>query len=173
MRWAAALVIVLTIGCDATIPTTGQLGVAERTAVPSAARSTSAAIAATAAASASILETTAPATAAPHTPTPPTPAPTPIPKSAAFVRFVSATSPVARGGTATVKIATSPNATCSITVTYGASGPAKAPGLEPRAADDFGALTWSWTVAPATAPGTYPIDVLCGELPTRVTFNVQ
>ena len=72
-----------------------------------------------------------------------------------------------------MKIATSPNATCTITVTYGAAGPATAAGLEPRAADDFGAVAWSWVVAGNIAPGTYPIEVVCGELPTRVTFNVQ
>ena len=173
LRWAATLAILFVIACDAQAPATDQLGVTTRTGAPTVVRSTASAAPATSAPATPAPETAAP-TAAPRTPTPPTPAPpTLVPKAAAFVRFISATSPVAKGGTATVKIATSPNATCAITVTYGTAGPARAAGLEPRAADDFGSLTWSWTVATGTAPGTYPIDVVCGELGTRVTFNVQ
>lgn len=84
--------------------------------------------------------------------------------SAAFppVKFVSVSSPVPRGGTATVTIQTRARTPCVITVFY-RSGPSKAAGLIPKMADEHGRITWTWKVGTRTTPGNWLIRVECGE----------
>ena len=76
------------------------------------------------------------------------------------VKLVALTKMVAPGGDATIAVSTSPNADCTIAVTY-KSGPSDAKGLDPKAADGTGAVKWTWTVAKATTPGKWPIKVSC------------
>src|SRR2546426_8950659 len=78
------------------------------------------------------------------------------------VKFVAVSSPVPRGGTATVTIQTLARTTCIITVFY-RSGPSKASGLVPKMADDQGRITWKWKVGTRTTPGQWPIRVECGQ----------
>ena len=103
----------------------------------------------------------------PSTPPPTTPPPPPL-----AVRFTSVKSPVSRGGTASVSIATTAGASCSIVVTY-KSGPSTAAGLTPRSADGQGAASWSWTVGANTTTGDWPIDVTCNGARAHATFTVQ
>ncbi|MGC8633756.1 MAG: hypothetical protein ACP5VP_03705 [Candidatus Limnocylindrales bacterium] len=99
-----------------------------------------------------------------HTPAPvpgATPASTTAPGPGAVgVTILSLTSPVSRGGTASLTARTAPLAACSITVVY-KSGTSKASGLVPRAANAAGSVTWTWTVGTHTTPGTWPVTVSC------------
>ncbi len=88
------------------------------------------------------------------------------------VRFTSVRSPVVRGGTGRVAVATAPGAACSITVLY-RSGQSVADGLEPRVAGPDGIAVWSWTVGAATTPGDWPIVVRCAGESARTSFVVR
>ena len=72
--------------------------------------------------------------------------------------IASVTSPVKAGDKATLAAKTAPKAQCSITVYY-KSGPGTDRGLSPAAADSDGNVSWTWTVATGTAPGTWQIVV--------------
>jgi hypothetical protein len=78
------------------------------------------------------------------------------------VKFIAVSSPVPRGGTATLTIQTLASTPCVITVFY-RSGPSKASGLVPKVADSRGRITWTWKVGTRTTPGRWPIRVECGE----------
>jgi hypothetical protein len=103
------------------------------------------------------------------TPTPtPTPSATPTPASTSTpsatplnlsLEILSVTSPVARGGQATLEARTTPGANCGITVFY-KSGPSEAIGvLSPKNADAEGRVSWTWRVGANTTPGDYKIEV--------------
>ncbi len=73
---------------------------------------------------------------------------------------LSVTSPVTRGETAIATAKTVPRADCTIVVTY-SSGIAAARGLEGKAADGAGDVSWSWTVGADTISGSWPVEVSC------------
>lgn len=76
------------------------------------------------------------------------------------VAIQSVSSPVTPGENASVMVRTNPEVGCSIVVTYD-TVPAVDSGLSKKAADEFGTVSWAWTV-PATAPlGTWPVDITC------------
>lgn len=77
-----------------------------------------------------------------------------------LITVVSLTSPVNHGNTASIAIRTAPHATCDITVFY-KSGPSRAQGLTPKAADSGGIVSWTWLVGSRTTPGTWPIQARC------------
>jgi hypothetical protein len=165
LRRAATLAILIVASCTEPAPSGGPRASAAPAGAPTAAKASTVVSPAPA--------DPLPATPAPYVPPPPAAAPpTPAPKPAAFIAFTSVPASVGVGGTATVRAKTSANASCGITVTY-ASGRSTAAGLEPRLADDFGAIEWTWVVAAGTAPGKYPIEIACGELGARVTFIVR
>jgi hypothetical protein len=87
------------------------------------------------------------------------------------LQFVSVTSPVSRGGSATVVVQTSPAASCTIVVTY-KSGPSSAQGLGPKQAGADGQVSWTWTVGSRTTPGDWPISVTCGGQTIETSFTV-
>ena len=87
------------------------------------------------------------------------------------LQFVSVTSPVSRGGSATVVVQTSPAASCTIVVTY-KSGPSSAQGLGPKQAGADGQVSWTWMVGSRTTPGDWPITVTCGGQTIETTFTV-
>jgi hypothetical protein len=97
--------------------------------------------------------------------------PSPLPMS---VKSLDKT--VKAGQKAGITIDTKDGASCTIAVTY-ATGPSTAAGLEPAIAASNGYVSWGWTVESGTAPGTYPIDVVCkagtltGELHTEFTVK--
>lgn len=70
------------------------------------------------------------------------------------------TSPVAPGAAASMTVKTNPASQCTITVVYDKT-PSKDPNLTTQTADDYGMVSWTWTV-PSTAPiGTWPVKVTC------------
>jgi micrococcal nuclease len=81
-------------------------------------------------------------------------------------------SPVSPGGTGQVTVATAPNATCTIVVTY-MSGASRAQGLIPQVASASGTARWTWIIGTNTTAGTWPIVVTCGNATARTTFVVQ
>jgi hypothetical protein len=92
------------------------------------------------------------------TPTPTAvPTPTPIPLD---VTKGSMSSPVAKGGKATLTVHTAAGADCKIVVEYG-SGPSQASGLVEKTATEAGDVSWTWTVGQTTKAGRYPITVTC------------
>lgn len=64
------------------------------------------------------------------------------------------------GDNASVSVRTNPEAACKIVVTYD-KVPAVDGGLTPKTADEFGLVSWSWTVKPGTPAGTWPAEVTC------------
>jgi hypothetical protein len=75
------------------------------------------------------------------------------------LNIVSVTSPVNAGAIATLRVITSPEALCEIAVYY-KSGLSSAAGLEPKKADAFGNVSWSWKVGTRTTPGNWRIVVI-------------
>lgn len=70
------------------------------------------------------------------------------------------TSPVAAGSNASVNVRTNAGSTCSILVTY-AGVKSTDSGLKPKTADDFGAVSWAWTVGSTVPAGNWPVKVTC------------
>lgn len=72
----------------------------------------------------------------------------------------SLSSPVAPGQNVSMIVKTKPSALCSIVVEYNKVA-SKDSGLIPKKADEFGVVSWTWTVD-ATAPeGKWPAKVTC------------
>jgi hypothetical protein len=89
--------------------------------------------------------------------------------AAASVRLASVSSPISHGSYATLSVAVTPSATCSITVIY-KSGRSVAQGLYPKRGSR---LSWTWMVGTRTTPGRWPIIVSCGSAGTlRTSFVV-
>lgn len=70
------------------------------------------------------------------------------------------TSPVAPGANASLTIRTRPEAKCNITVEYDKVASTDS-GLSAKVADDFGMVSWTWTVEDTAAIGKWPVKVLC------------
>jgi hypothetical protein len=81
------------------------------------------------------------------------------PAAGASVRLAAVTSPVSAGSYATLTVAVSKTATCSITVYY-KSGPSHAQGLSPQRGRR---ISWTWKVGTRTTPGRWPIRISCGS----------
>jgi len=92
------------------------------------------------------------------------------------IRITSLTSPVSPGAGARLEIQTAPGAVCNIVVVY-KSGPSRARGLEPKAADTGGQIAWVWHVGTNTTSGTWPILIECvfgnQRIETQTEFTVQ
>jgi len=78
----------------------------------------------------------------------------------AKVKLVSVTSPAPPGSHATLTVAVSRPATCSIIVMY-KSGSSHARGLNPTRSVS-GRVSWTWMVGTNTTGGRWPIYVYCG-----------
>ena len=92
-------------------------------------------------------------------------------RGAASVRIMSVTSPVSRGGHATLTARVSPaRVLCSITVMY-KSGPSQARGVAPKRAVN-GRVSWTWMVGTRTTGGSWPIYVECGSAIAKTSFRV-
>lgn len=76
----------------------------------------------------------------------------------ASVQYI--TSPVAPGSNASLNLKTTATAKCAIAVEYNKI-PSKDSGLAPKSADDFGVVSWTWTVDKSAAVGKWPIKVMC------------
>jgi len=80
-----------------------------------------------------------------------------IPESASVQ---SITSPVMPGDNASIIIKTNPGSWCTITAVYD-NVPSKDSGLSGKTSDDFGSVTWTWTVESSVPVGSWPVTVTC------------
>jgi len=85
-------------------------------------------------------------------------APNPNTQESAAIEFLS--SPVAPGDEASVNVKTVATSSCAISVTYN-NVPSSDPGLKEKVADDFGNVSWNWTVGKNVPAGTWPVKVTC------------
>ena len=88
--------------------------------------------------------------------------PTMSPDAAVSASVQMLTSPIMPGDNASITVKTNPKAVCSIVVEYDdvASNDS---GLSLKTADEFGNVSWSWTVEPEVPLGTWPVDVTCAH----------
>lgn len=88
------------------------------------------------------------------------------------IRVEDITSPVARGGEATLKIVTRPGVRCELRVLI--FGPATLPreGLELKTADSEGVCEWTWKVPEDVVPGSWRYRILAGEGEGRASREV-
>lgn len=84
----------------------------------------------------------------------------PSPQAVEGAAVEAVDSPVAAGSNTSISIKTNAGSTCTITVTYNGVA-SKDSGLGPKLADDYGNVTWTWTVGSTVPAGTWPIKVLC------------
>lgn len=79
----------------------------------------------------------------------------------------SVTSPVRPGDNASITARTNPKAGCTITVTYGELGEkdkqSDDSGLYAKTADEYGMVSWTWTVESNRPQGVWPIEVTCAN----------
>lgn len=72
----------------------------------------------------------------------------------------SLTTPVMPGNNASVSVKGNPGSTCTIVVEYNKI-PSKDSGLIRKPTDEFGVVTWSWTVESTVPVGKWPVTVTC------------
>lgn len=84
----------------------------------------------------------------------------PSPDAPASVAVYSLNTPVAPGDNSSMIIHTVPTAMCSIEVVYNGRKSTDG-GLMPKKADEYGTVTWSWTVLDTDPVGKWPIKVTC------------
>lgn len=84
------------------------------------------------------------------------------PNAVVGVSVQMATSVVAPGENASVTVRTNPQARCTISISYDQTKAVDS-GLAPKVADDYGMVTWSWTVDPNATIGTWPAKILCSN----------
>ena len=72
----------------------------------------------------------------------------------------SLTSPVTPGENAAVTIKTNPGSWCTITVVYHKVS-SKDSGLMGKTSDEYGSVTWSWTLDASVPIGTWPVTITC------------
>jgi hypothetical protein len=96
----------------------------------------------------------APESAGPLTPT----KPAANARASAAVEMI--TSPVAPGDNASMTIKTVPTSTCTIKVEYNKI-PSTDSGLVAKTADEFGIVSWTWTIDTTVPLGTWPATVTC------------
>jgi len=101
--------------------------------------------------------------ASPSVPTSPTPVikrakPDPNNPSSASIQMF--TSSVAPGSNASITVRTNPEAKCTIKVEYN-KVPSTDSGLVPKVADEYGIVSWAWTVEEEVPLGKWPVKVTC------------
>ncbi len=72
------------------------------------------------------------------------------------------TSPVVPGSNASITVATNTEAKCTISVIYDQTA-SKDSGLAPKVADEYGIVSWTWTVEPTVPLGKWPVKVICAN----------
>ena len=79
------------------------------------------------------------------------------------VAIQSFTSPVMPGSNASITVrATHPYSKCTIKAEYN-KVPSKDSGLIPKTTDDYGIVSWSWTVESTVPVGKWPVTVTCSK----------
>lgn len=69
-------------------------------------------------------------------------------------------SPVVPGSNTTITVKTTPTAVCTITAKYNEIA-SKDSGLYEKTADDYGMVSWTWTVEDSVPLGTWPVTATC------------
>jgi len=82
------------------------------------------------------------------------------PNAAESASVQSLTSPVAPGENASVTIKTNPGSWCTIIVKYNEVKSTDS-GLVGKTSDEYGSITWTWTVESSTPEGKWPVNVTC------------
>lgn len=72
----------------------------------------------------------------------------------------SLTTPVKPGTNTSLTVKTTPESKCTITMIYGKVASTDS-GLVPKTADEYGVVTWTWTVESNVPVGKYPVKILC------------
>jgi hypothetical protein len=70
------------------------------------------------------------------------------------------TSPIAPGSNALLSVRTNPGSKCTVTVVYN-NVPSTDSGLAAKVADEYGTVSWSWTVGSSVPLGKWPVKVTC------------
>lgn len=96
----------------------------------------------------------------PYTSVPVVSQPKPAANAPESVSVQSLTSPVKSGTNASITVKTNPLSTCQIAVTYNKIV-SKDSGLSKHQADEFGMVSWTWSVGTSVPAGTWPVDVSC------------
>ena len=91
--------------------------------------------------------------------------------STSNINLVGLTSPVSRGGDVTVSIKGLPNTTYDIDVMY-SSGESKASGLEDKASDSEGKVSWTFKVSSNVKTGTYEVKITDGSSNASYSLEV-
>lgn len=102
------------------------------------------------------------------------------PKAPESASIQSLSTPVIPGDNASIIVKTNPGSWCTITVVYNKI-PSKDSGLIGKTSDDFGVVSWSWTVESTAPVGKWPVTVTClrnklsavviGDLIVKETIN--
>lgn len=96
-------------------------------------------------------------------PTAPTITPrTPAPDAKVGVSVQMITSPLTPGSNASITVRTNAAAKCTISVVYNNVASTDS-GLGPKVADEYGMLSWTWTVEQTVPVGKYPVKVTCAN----------
>lgn len=103
---------------------------------------------------------TVPVQSAPSNPAIDRPKPAPDAPASASVQMI--TSPVAPGENSSISVKTNPEAKCMISVTYDEVKSTDS-GLKPKVADEYGIISWVWTVEPSVPLGVWPVEVTCAH----------
>ncbi len=88
------------------------------------------------------------------------------------LKLISITDPITPGKKVTVKFLGFPNREYDISVIY-TTGESQAAGLEPKLADPYGEIAWTWRVGASVKPGTYTINIRSGNLSYTMKFEVE
>lgn len=89
-----------------------------------------------------------------------------------FVDIISFTSPVSPGSLITLFAKTKPKASCTIEVSY-QGGPEEAGALVEKQAEENGLVSWTWTVDPSAAYGSYTITVTAKEADGQIAKDAE
>lgn len=107
-----------------------------------------------------VVEEPLPTPKAPDIPT--TPAP-PANNAKVGVSITSISSPVKPGSNALIAIKTLQSSACSVAITYNIDKKVVSDsGLIPKTADEFGVVSWTWTMPGDAQPGNWPVKITCG-----------
>lgn len=97
---------------------------------------------------------------APVNPTPKRVQPAANAPASAAIQMLS--SPVAPGSNASIDVKTNPGAKCTILVLYDKVA-SKDSGLNQKVADEYGLVSWTWTVEQTVPLGKWPVKVTCAH----------
>lgn len=81
-------------------------------------------------------------------------------QESASVQYI--TSPITPGTNAMVTVKTNPASTCTISVVYNKTASTDS-GLSTKISDEYGSVTWAWTVEPTVPLGKWPVKVTCAR----------